>query len=124
VLSGLFALQVLNAPLYSQRDHSPDNPGGPSSGMFGVIGVFLVWTFAIIPSYPALIVLACLPPRGWHPRTRMLLIVSSLIYVGALAWLMAQKNERYIADYEQAKIQERVQHIQQRELMRQRYSRP
>src|SRR3989304_5502036 len=42
VLCALFLIQVLNAPLYSERDHSPDNPDGFSSGMRGVIGVVLL----------------------------------------------------------------------------------
>jgi glucan phosphoethanolaminetransferase (alkaline phosphatase superfamily) len=122
VLSLLFAMQILNAPLYSERDHSPANPGGPSSGVVAVIGVYLLWTCAIIPTYPILVALACLAPGGWGPHSRLLLVALSLIYVGVFAWLFAQKNERFIADFQQARIQERAQHIQQRELMRQRYN--
>jgi hypothetical protein len=112
ILCGLFALQVLNAPLYSQRDHSPDNPGGPSSGIFAVIGVFLIGTCIVIPAFPMLIALAAVPPRGWR---RLPLVLVALLFVGVLGWLMVRKNGAYFADYQQAQQQGRQERIEWRQ---------
>lgn len=109
VLCGWFLVQVLNTPLYSERDRSPDNPGGFSTGVTTVIALFLLMTCAVIPAFPVLIALACMPHSSWHARTRLLLVVLGLLYVGILAWLIARKNATFVADYRQTKQQERQQ---------------
>jgi len=109
LLCGLFLVQVLNTPLYSKRDHRPDNPGGFTTGITSVIGVFLLESCVVIPAFPVLLGLTCLSPRGWRARTRILLIVFCVLYVGILAWLIAWKNATFVADYQRAKQQERRQ---------------
>jgi hypothetical protein len=37
VLTAYFLVATLSTPFYSERDHSPNNPGGPSGSVLGVI---------------------------------------------------------------------------------------
>lgn len=102
VLTALFAVQVLSTPLYSEKDRSPDNPGGFSAGLGEILAVYLVETCIVIPAFPVLIGLAFLSPVG----TKCLLVIVVLLYVGLLSWLIIQKNVRYIADYRRTKQQQ------------------
>jgi len=113
---GLFTVQVLSTPMYSQRDGSPDNPGGFSVGLFEVLAVYLVMTCLVIPAFPVLIGLAFLPPRNWQGKGRTFLILACLLYVGIASLLVIQKHVRYVADYRQTKQQERSQGDQFRHL--------
>ena len=118
VLTALYTILSLTRPLYSERDRSPDNPGGPSDSVFVVIGELVLWTCVVIPAFPVLVALACLPPRGW----RLLpLVLCGLLYVLVQGWLIAQKNARFVADYEQATINERAERIDAKQQMRQRF---
>lgn len=107
VLGSWFLFQVLTTPLYSQRDHAPRNPGGPSGSVFGAAGVFLVMTCVVIPSYPVLVLLACLPPHGARARTRWLLLVASVVFVAVSAVLIQRKTSAYMADYQRTRQQVR-----------------
>ena len=109
LLTALFTWQVISAPLYSERDHSPDNPGGFSVGLFAVLIVFLAGTCVVIPAFPVLIGLALLPPSDLRRIARPLLIATCLIYVGVSTLLIVQKNMRYVSDYRQTKQQELLQ---------------
>jgi hypothetical protein len=117
VLAAIFTFQVWGARPYSERDHSPDNPGGPSSGPLAVLGVFVIETCVVIPAFPLLVALMALPPRGWP---RYPLVLTALLAVGACGWLIMAKNAAYIADYREAKQQELVEH----EAWRQQQIRP
>jgi hypothetical protein len=94
---------TLTTPLYSERDHVPDVPGGFSVGVWGVIGVLIFWTCLVIPAFPVLIALACLPPPG---QSRLVLL-PLLLFVVVLAGLIAWKNARYVADYRHEKSKPR-----------------
>jgi hypothetical protein len=96
ILTALYAALTLSAPLYSERDKGPDNPGGFSAGLWAVAGAFLFWTCVVIPSFPMLIALAFLPPTG---RTRLPLVVFSILVVSVLIALIVRKNSAYVADY-------------------------
>lgn len=115
VLCGVFLMQVLSTPLYSQRDKSPDNPGGFSVSLYAVIALMIFETCIVIPAFPVLIGLAFLPPSGWDTRKRSLLVVAAIAYVGVLAWMITAKNTALAADYRQSKQQERLQRIQWRQ---------
>lgn len=112
VLSGLFAAQVVKTPLYSERDKSPDNPGGFSTSIMSAIGVFIVETCLLIPAFPVLIVLASLPPDGLPARARPLLLAACFLYVGVLGTLIFRKNTDYQEDYKQSRRQELIQREQ------------
>lgn len=116
LLTAFYAVLVLNTPLYSQRDHVPSNPGGFSVGMWAILAVLFLWTCVVIPAFPLLVALACLPPRD---RSRTPLVVICCIYVVVLGSLMWRKNVSFVDDFEQTKIKERTEHIQAREKMRQ-----
>jgi hypothetical protein len=118
VLAGLFAIQVLNRPLHSQRDRSPANPGGFSTGITSVFGVFLFETCLIIPAFPILIGLAFLPPHGWRTPAWVILIILCVLYVTILAWLIAQKHTKFVADFQRMRQLERSQGDQFRHLRR------
>ena len=103
LLTVIYTALTLLTPLYSERDHSPDNPGGFSVSVWGVIGALVFWTCLVIPAFPVLIVLACLPPPG---RSRLWL-VPFLLLVVVLVGLIASKNTRYVADYQLEKSKSR-----------------
>ncbi len=109
VLCGVFLMQVLSTPLYSQRDKSPDNPGGPSVSVFAAIALLIFETCIVIPAFPVLIGLAWLAPRGWDVRTRSLAVAVCMIYVGVFAWMIILKNAALAADYQRSKWIERNQ---------------
>jgi hypothetical protein len=96
VLTALFTFQVLTIPYYSERNHSPDNPGGFSTGPFEVIAVFLLQTCIVIPAFPMLLGLVSLPPRGRESKLRAVLV---FLYLVAISVLIVQKHVTYMADY-------------------------
>jgi hypothetical protein len=118
LLVGVFAVQVLGTPLYTQRDQSPDNPGGFSTGITSVIGVYLLEICLVIPAFPVLIGLMFLPPHDLRTPARVLLIVLCLLYVGIVGWLILGRNAAFAADYQRAKQRERWQGDQFRHLRR------
>jgi hypothetical protein len=99
----IYTALTLTTALYSERDYSPDNPGGFSASLWAVIGELIVWTCLVIPAFPVLIALACLPPAG---RSRLVLL-PFLLFVVVLAGLIAWKNARYVADYRHEKSKPR-----------------
>lgn len=98
MLTIVFTVQVLSKPLYSQRSHSPQNPGDFSASPSLILAVFLVETGVVVPAFPVLIGLALMPPSG---KKRVPIIC--LLYVALLAGLVGQKHVRYVTDYQQAK---------------------
>lgn len=99
----IYTTLTLTTPLYSERDHKPDSPGGFSVSIFDVLGELIFWSCFAIPAFPVLIVLGCLPPAG---RSRFWLL-PLLLVVLVLAGLIAWKNTRYIADFAREKSRPR-----------------
>lgn len=95
VLTVLYTALTLTTPSSKDRDHAPDNPGGFSVGLWVAMGELIFWTCLVIPAFPVLIVLACLPPPG---RSRLVLL-PFLLFLVVLAALIVWKNARYVADY-------------------------
>jgi hypothetical protein len=100
-------MQVWNTPMYSQRDQSPDNPGGPSASAFAVLALLVIDTCIVIPAFPLLIALPWIAPDYWQARSRLVLGIVCLLFVGILAMLIVQKNAAFVADYQRSKQQER-----------------
>lgn len=100
LLTVLYTAVTLSAPLYSERDKGPDNPGGFSAGLWGVAGEFIFWTCVVIPAFPVLIALAFFPPPG---RSRLPLAVFSIFIVSVFIALIVRKNAAYMADYHREK---------------------
>ncbi len=98
LLTLLFTVQVLSKPLYSQRSHSPANPGGFSASPSLILAVFLLETCVVMPAFPVLVGLALMPPSGKRRAS-----IVCLLYVALMAGLIGQKHVRYVADYQQAK---------------------
>ena len=97
MLTIVLTAQVLSKPLYSQRSHSPQNPGDFSASPSLILAVFLVETGVVVPAFPVLIELALMPPSGKRVP------IICLLYVALLAGLVGQKHVRYVTDYQQAK---------------------
>lgn len=115
ILCGLFLTVALAMPLYSEREKGPEVPGGFSVSLYAVIGELIFWSCVVIPAFPILVGLTCLPPPGWGVRKRSLIIGGCLLFVGALAWVIVVRNAVFAADYQQTKRQERLQRIQYRQ---------
>lgn len=105
----LFSVQVWNTPFYSQRDYSPDNPGGPSSDVLSVLGVLVFETCVVIPAFPLLLVLPWIAPDNWQARIRLVLGIGSLLFVGILVMLIVRRNAAFVVDYQRSMQQERQQ---------------
>jgi hypothetical protein len=104
ILAALYTVLTVSAPLYSERDRSPDNPGGFSVSLWAVLGELIFWTCVVIPAFPMLIALAFLPPHG---RPRRLLVVFAVLLVGVFTALIVRKNSAYMADYRMEKSKPR-----------------
>jgi len=102
LLTLYFTIVALMIPLWSQQDHSPDNPGGFGKGATfrELIPIVFFQFFLVLPSFPTLFGLAFLPPRNLSSIRQPALIV---LYVVTVSVLIAQKHVRYVADYHQAK---------------------
>jgi hypothetical protein len=98
LLTMYFAIAVLAMPLWSEQDHSPDNPGGFGKGSTTreLVPVLFFKLFLVVPSFPTLLGLAFLPPRNLPSKRQSVLIVFYVVVVSAL---IAQKHVRYMADY-------------------------
>jgi len=102
LLTLYFTIVALMIPLWSQQDHSPDNPGGFGKGSTfrELIPIVFFQFFLVLPSFPTLLGLAFLPPRNLLSKKQLALIV---LYVVTVSALIAQKHVRYVADYQQAR---------------------
>jgi hypothetical protein len=101
-------------PLYSQRDHSPANPGGFSAGLFELLGVYLFEAGLVIPAFPVLFGLALLPPRTMQSRWQSVFVV---IFLAVVSGLIVKKHLTYMADYQRERAKpsqtpfERFEHL-------------
>lgn len=112
VLCMLFALWVWQTPLYSQQNHSPQNPGGFSSSPISVIGVFLLVSCLVIPAFPVLLGLAWLSPRQWTKRVRMSVLGFLCVYLIVLIAGILGKHNAFVSDYrsfQQRRLQQQDQ---------------
>ena len=121
VIAGLlvtlcYTLYSLSIPMYSQQDHSPDNPGGPGkwSSPPAVFTVLFLITFVLIPSFPTLFALACLPPRNLRSPWRILTPVLIALYVVIALTFIYSKHIRYMADYHQERAKQKQGQFEQR----------
>ena len=117
LLCGLFLVQVGRTPLYSQRSHSPRNPGGASASVSTGIAVLLVETCVVIPAFPLLVGLSLLPPRGWKLSWRIVMVITCVAYILTLVLLLLQRSTAYNRDYEETR-QQRFQTTDQFEHLR------
>lgn len=115
LLIALFTVMTLTAPLYSDRDHRPANPGGFSSSPGIALMELAFWTCVVIPAFPVLIVLGMMSPQG---QSRLPSLVASLLVVGACGALIVQKNLQFWADYREEKSKPRQTPFEQFEHLR------
>ena len=115
LLTIFYTILALNTPLYSQQDHSPDNPGGFGKGAtLPVVLGYLFFAFCIVfPSFPTLLGLAFLTPRNLRFGERSALTVLIALYVVVVSVLIYNKHVRYMADYRQTRQQQLLRKEQQ-----------
>lgn len=109
LLTIFYNILVLVTPLYSQQDHSPDNPGGFSGGgSLPAVLAILFFAFCIVfPSFPTLFGLAFLPPRNLRIGARSAIIALLALYVVVSAVLIYDKHVRYMEDYHRERAKPR-----------------
>jgi hypothetical protein len=102
LLTIYFTVMVLVMPLWSQQEHSPDNPGGFGKGSSPLvfIPVLFFQFFLVLPSFPTLFGLALMPPRNLPSKRQSVIII---LYVVVVSAIIFQKNAKYVADYHQAR---------------------
>lgn len=103
LVTSCYTLYSLAIPLYSQQDHTTDNPGGPGkwSSSPAVFTVLFLITFVLIPSFPTLFGLAFLPPRNLRSPRRIASTVLIALYVVVALAFIYNKHVQYMADYHQ-----------------------
>jgi ABC-type transport system involved in multi-copper enzyme maturation permease subunit len=106
VLTAWFTIEVITAPLYSER--GPSNPDAfPGGGLFTLFFVFVLGTCLAIPSFSVLVGLVLLTPRNTMTRGRALLVLLVMLYVAACSIVIYNKHVKYLADYHQEKAKPR-----------------
>ncbi len=118
ILCGVFFLQVRSTPLFSERVSVSRTPYSGSSNMTGILGIFLVGTCVVIPAFPVLIGLACMPPRQWKTVSRVATIAVAAGYVVILGTSIRNKNSEFNENYLEYRNRPRQSNSEQWKLYR------